>query len=97
MRLTFLSSIVSGRTEQEIRDRKQETGNRKKEFRKDIEKGYELRITFLFSIVSGRTEQEVSSRNQEIVAKGTGSTIQGTGIRNKKLGTEQKEEIWKAL
>ncbi len=28
---TFLSSIVSGRTEQEVRDRKQETGNRKQE------------------------------------------------------------------
>ncbi len=28
---TFLASIVSGRTEQEIRDRKQETGNRKQE------------------------------------------------------------------
>ncbi len=26
---TFLASIVSGRTEQEIRDRKQETGNMK--------------------------------------------------------------------
>jgi hypothetical protein len=41
---TFLSSIVSGRTEQEIRGRKQETGNRKqvterreKEFRKEVE------------------------------------------------------------
>ncbi len=65
MRLTFLSSIVSGRTEQEIRNRKQETGNRKqetgnrkqetelrkKEFRKDIKKGYELRLIFLSSIV----------------------------------------------
>jgi hypothetical protein len=71
LRITFLSSIVSGRTEQEIRDRKQETGNRnrkqetgnrkqnrKKEFRKDIEKGYELRLTFLSSIVSGRMEQK---------------------------------------
>ncbi len=59
MRLTFLSSIVSGRTEQEIRGRKQETvnrkPNRKKKFIKDIEKGYELRLTFLSSIVSGRT------------------------------------------
>jgi hypothetical protein len=52
-----------------------------------------LRLTFLSSIVSGRTEQEISSRKQGIEAEGTGSTIQGTGIRNKKLGTEQKEEI----
>jgi hypothetical protein len=50
LRLTFLASIVSGRMEQEIRDRKQETGNRKqrkKDFRKDIDNGYELRLTFL--------------------------------------------------
>ncbi len=39
MRLTFLSSIVSGRTEQEIRDRKQETGNRKQNAgRRNLEK-----------------------------------------------------------
>jgi hypothetical protein len=54
-----------------------------------------LRLTFLSSIVSGRTEQEIRTRKQGIEAEGTVSAIQGTGIRNKKLGTEQKEEIWK--
>ncbi len=36
MRLTFLASIDSMRTEQEIRERKQETGNRKQNRKKDF-------------------------------------------------------------
>ncbi len=52
-----------------------------------------MRLTFLSSIVSGRTEQEIRTRKQGIEAEGTVTTIQGTGIRNKKLKTEQREEI----
>ncbi len=102
MRLTFLSSIVSERTEQAIRDRKQETGNRKqetgnrkqetgnrkqnrkKEFRKDIDKGFKLRLTFLSSSVSGRTEQETRDRKQEI-----GNRKQETGNRNGRRSSEK--------
>ncbi len=90
---TFLASIVSGRTEQKIRDRKQETGNRKqvterreKEFRKDVEKGYEFRLTFRSSIVSGRTEQEIRDRKQE-----TGNRKQETGNRKQVTECRKKE------
>jgi hypothetical protein len=51
-----------------------------------------LRLTFLSSIVSGRTEQEIRTRKQGIEAGGTVIAGIGAGIRNKKLGTEQKEE-----
>ncbi len=75
-----MSSIVLGRTELEIRDKKKETGNRKKDFRKVIKKGYELRLTFLSSIVSERTEQEIRDRKQE------------TGNRTGKRNLEQHRE-----
>jgi hypothetical protein len=46
LRLTFLSSIVSGRTEQEIKDRKQETENRKRKTEQEegIQKRHQERI-----------------------------------------------------
>jgi hypothetical protein len=80
-----MSSIVSWRTEQEIRNRKQETGNRKQNRKKDIKKGYELRLTFLSSIVSGRTVQEIRDRKQE-----TGKRKQETGKRKQNRKKDRK-------
>ncbi len=82
MGLTFRSSIVSGRTEQETRDRKQETGNRTG--RRNLEKtSRRIRIEANLPVFHCLRED------------GTGNKGQEAG--NRKQKTEQDKEFRKDI